>query len=262
MRLFISAITIFALLVVFVVTPLLGQEGPSENESNNRRSVADDIYEDQTIVYGEIGADGDIDDWYTMPGFGISTTFTLMFNPEEVEIDWEVIDNGLDPDYWDDRESRTISLTENGSPEAIAVETFGGCTIHLWAYSGHGSYTLSIGESCQGPGEKEPNNTPGDANYVGYDWIDGYVCKDDHDWYALDFPGDAYWDIELSFVDDEVEIDWAIWDDDKLVANNTGYSSPETVSCYIAGKCWLHVWQFSGEGAYRLDLTGYEYSDY
>ena len=263
MKLILSTAAVLTLLTILAVIPLFAQEGPDENESYNNQ-CCDTLYEDQNLIRGEIGAYDDHDDWFTLVGTGIYTTLTLTFDPEEVEIDWEVIDDGRDPDYWDDRERRTLAYLDGyGSPESVTVDTFGHCEIHLWAYSGQGSYTVSIGDvNCQGFDEVEPNDGQNQADTIYVDAIEGTVCPGDSDWYMMDYPEGLYWSCTLMFDPSETEVDWEIYSGGERVAFGNGYGSPDTLSCFVPGKCYIHVWQFSGEGSYAIDTAGYSEADY
>ena len=262
MRTLLSASAVLILLTALAIVPLLAQEGPDENEPTNN-SICDTLYEDQNLVRGEIGAEGDHDDWFSLSGTGINNTLTLTFDPKKVEIDWEIIDDGKDPDYWDDRDPVNLAyLTNFGSPETVTVQTFGHCLVHLWAYSGQGSYTISLGKSkCQGLDEVEPNDTKDQANPAGHDIIEGSVCAGDNDWYVIYGRENEYWSLTLNFDATETEVDWEIYSDDRKVATGTNYGSPDTISCDVPGKCYIHVWQFSGEGEYMISLAGYTNTD-
>jgi hypothetical protein len=263
MRLILSVFTVLALLTLLAMTPLFAQEGESEYEPNNSDSNYQVLDEGQNLVNGYISLDNDRDDWFALPGSGINTTLTLTFNPDEVEIDWEVIDDGRDPDTWDDRDPQTVAhLTNYGSPETVTIQTFGHCEIHLWAYSGQGNYTITIGEqTCQGIDEIEPNDTNIMANLISGDEIQGYACPGDSDWYVIDGQQDRYWSITCGFDAGKVEVDWEIFSDDNRVANDTSYGSPDNISCEIPGTCYIHVWHFTGEGPYIIDLESYTNTD-
>jgi hypothetical protein len=263
MRLILSVSAVIALLTALSITPLFAQATYIENESDYDGSHYQYPDEGQNLLSGHISYENDVDDWYSLPGTGVNTTLTLTFNPAEVEIDWEVIDDGHDPDYWDDQESRTLAtLTNYGSPESVTIQTFGHCVIHLWAYSGEGNYTINVGEvTCQGEDEFEPNDTQFYASPAPYDMVAGHVCPGDSDWYFIEGREGEYWSLTLNFDPTEVEVDWEIYSDDQRVAVETNYGSPDILSCDVPGTCYIHVWQFTGAGDYRIDLAGYTNSD-
>jgi hypothetical protein len=261
MKLFLSVATILALLTFLAISPLLAQETYFEDESEE--AYGHQYLEDgQTSISGHIGGN-DREDWYTLPGFSYNTSVTLTFNPAEVEIDWDLVDNGVDPDYWDDRDPVTLAtLTNFGSPETVTVQTFGHLVIPLWVYSGEGTYTITIGEvKCQGFDEIEPNDTQIYSNLAPHDIIEGHVCAGDSDWYVLDGQQAEYWSVDLNFDPSEVEVDWEIYSDDTRMAVGTNYGSPDLLACYVPGKCYIHVWQFSGSGDYMINLAGYTNTD-
>jgi hypothetical protein len=123
-------------------------------------------------------------------------------------------------------------------------------------YSGQGSYTITLGDaaSCEGLDEQEPNDTIDQADDAWWDSIEGNACVDDSDWYVLDGQEGNHPTFTLSFDDENLEVDWQIFNNDQSISLNTNYGSPESVTVDVPGTCYIHVWQFSGEGPYSIGI--------
>jgi len=106
-------------------------EDYDEIEPNDEESDADTI--DDLDIYGHM-EDGDVD-WYKLTGQeGTNPTFTILFDDEEVEMDFRI--------YSDDEVVGTAA--EYGSGESITCEVPGTCYIEIYHWSGEGDYIMLI----------------------------------------------------------------------------------------------------------------------
>jgi len=108
----------------------------------------------------------------------------------------------------------------------------------------------------EGPDEWEPND---DMELA--DTIDGYVIEgeigdddDEDDWYVLEGQEGVDPSFTIYFDEDELEVDWEIWSGDDVVADSIEYGSPETLEAHVPGTCYIHVWWWSGEGDYTIEI--------
>jgi hypothetical protein len=229
--------------------PAIAQEGPDEIESNDKMDLADSI--DGFEIEGTIGPD-DTDDWYVLEGQGgYYPEITLDFDDDDVEIDWEVYSD--DEVVW--------SSYDYGAPESMReVAVRGTCYIHLWHWSGQGDYTIEItptdvaNDECAGDDEIEPNDDMDLADTISDFKIYGYMCEDDEDWFVLEGQEGRYPTFTLDFDEDEVEIDWEIYSDEDLVDDSVDYGAPEKLRPEVPGVCYIHLWQWSGEGEYTIEI--------
>ncbi|MCX6644933.1 MAG: hypothetical protein NTY09_01030, partial [bacterium] len=120
MRITLSITLVALALLFFALAPAVAQEGPDENESNDTMNTADSI--DGLTIDGEIGRQGDQDDWFVLQGQeGYNPTFTLTYNVDDCDVDMEV--------YSDDEVIG--SLTSTGSPDSGEFEVPGTCYLHV-----------------------------------------------------------------------------------------------------------------------------------
>jgi len=269
MRIILPISAALIMIAALTIAPSFAQEGSGEWEPNGVSNSAYVIDEDQFVVDGTIGAYdedyGSVDttDWFALRGHdGPEHTFTMTFNADQVEIDWEIYD--FSADFEDEYPARLLaSMTDQGvSPETATAYVEGTCYIKVWAVSGSGDYRLTVDEkTCQGVDEVEPNDTIDAADSIRWDMIEAWVCENDSDWFVLTGQEGSRPTFELRFDDEKIEVDWAIYSDDSMVYNGTGYGSPETVTCEVPGTCYIHVWQYSGEGPYMVIFYPNDYVD-
>ncbi len=240
-----------ALLLMFIIlAPALAQEGPDEVEPNDSREDATEIsgYE----IEGEVGRDGDDDDWFVLEGQeqkGHYAGFTIRYDDEVCDIDFEVYSDGDLIGTADARES----------PESIFCSIPDTCYIHVFAYEGHGEYTIEIEpidlEECQGPDEVEPNHELEIADGIDRNLIEGYACPGDVDWFILDeldWPDSIF---TLYYDETLCDIDLTVYNDDEMVGSLDSISSPDSDAFYVQGQCRIMVEAFEGEGEYRIEIT-------
>ncbi|MCX6647605.1 MAG: hypothetical protein NTY09_14780 [bacterium] len=107
-------------------------EGDDEIEPNDDVDNADYI-ESALEINGYICEDDD--DWFQLGGQeGTNPTFTISFDDEECEIDFEV--------YSDDEV--VGSATGFGTDESVTCEVPGTCYVHVYHWDGEGEYTIDI----------------------------------------------------------------------------------------------------------------------
>ena len=107
-------------------------EGDDEIEPNDDMDSADFI-EDALEINGYICEDDD--DWFVLDGQeGFNPTFTIYFDDDECEMDFEV--------YSDDENVGTAAGW--GTEESITCEVPGTCYIHVYYWEGEGEYTIEI----------------------------------------------------------------------------------------------------------------------
>jgi hypothetical protein len=136
MKMSIPAISAALFLLLFAFVPAYGQEATSsEIEPNDEPDLSD--YISGYTINGDLGYDGDMDDWFTLEGQeGNYTTYTMDFDPDQLTLDWEIYDgdtmiaSSLDLD---------ISSTEN-----LYCVTSGEVSIHVWVWEGEGRYVVTI----------------------------------------------------------------------------------------------------------------------
>lgn len=243
MRIYLSAGFAAVLLLLFTNAPALAKEGSDEVESNNTKDLADSI--DGFVIHAEMD-ENDSDDWFVLGGQeGTSPSFTIDFDDEEMEVDWEI--------YSDDDVVATSS--EYGAPEILTANVPGTCYIHVWYWSGEGEYTITIETgACAGESEVEPNNEKNLADSVDGLEIKGYACEDDEDWYVLEGQEGREPTFTMRFDDEALEVDWEVLSDDEVVASMTEWDSPEDITVEVPGTCYIHVWWWDGEGDYTIEI--------
>jgi hypothetical protein len=248
MRIFLSIISMAFLLVIFAMAPAIAREGPDENEPNDTMAQADSI--DGLTIEGKID-ERDHDDWYVLEGQeGTNPTFTLTFDEDNLEIDWEIYSG----------EEVVATMSDWGSPESTTVEVPSTCYIHVWWWSGSGDYTIDIepadttSTDCAGEDEVESNDTKDLADSISGLEINGYACENDDDWYVLEGQEGANPTFTMTFDEDTLEIDWEIYSGDEVVASALDWGSPDELSAEVPGTCYIHVWWYSGEGEYKIEI--------
>jgi hypothetical protein len=104
--------------------------GADEQEPNDEEILADETSE--PVINGYLCPSDN--DWYSITSLSGNTTFTLSFDDETVEPDWEI---------YNDSEV-VASSEEYGSPDTLTARITGDCYIHVWAYSGEGEYKIKV----------------------------------------------------------------------------------------------------------------------
>ena len=128
-----SALTAVLFLMLLAFVPAFAQSGSDELEPNDAPELAD--IESGYVIHGNIGLDGDTEDWFLLSGQeGAYPIFTMSFDDEAVEVDWEVWSGDV----------VVGSSMDYGSPESLFCEIPGTCTIHVWLWEGQGEYQIEI----------------------------------------------------------------------------------------------------------------------
>lgn len=246
MKIFISTAIGMSLLMFLILAPAIAGQGPDEIEPNDTMELADFI--DSYLIQGHMDEDDEAD-WYVLDGQeGYYPTFTIFFDGDEVEIDWEIYsdDEFVEGAYgWD-------------GDESITCEVPGECYIYVYWYSGEGDYEIEIeperGE-CEGEDEVEPNDNEDLADIIEDELeIHGYMCIDDEDWFVLAGQEGFEPTFTIYFDEDECEIDFWIYSDDELVGEAIGYGSGESITCEVPGECFIYVYYWDGEGEYTIEI--------
>jgi hypothetical protein len=254
MRTVLSAMIGILILFLFTLAPAVAQEGPDEQEPNDTMQQADSI--DGFTIDGEVGRRTDQEDWYKLEGQeGTNPTITLTYDADECDIDLDV--------YSDDELVGSLTGTEDEDSDEFDVP--GTCYLHVYAYDGHGEYTIDIeagdnggnghGEECQGPDEVESNDTQDLADTIDGMQIEGYACEDDDDWFMLNGQEGRHPEFTLTYDTDECDIDMDVYSDDELVGSLTGTDSPDSDRFRVPGTCYLRVYAYDGEGDYTIEIT-------
>ncbi|MCK4720484.1 hypothetical protein KAU08_07485, partial [bacterium] len=244
MKYFSLSIVISGLIIFFLLTPAVAQEGPDEWEPNNRRVLADEITGFQ--IEGEIG-DNDHEDWYVLAGQQDSTNeFKLIFNEDECDITMEIYSGE--------------ELIDTGGYSYVDGFIISGlldpCFIRVMKVEGNGMYLVEINPMCEGESEDEPNDDKSLADIIGLGTIEGYLCEDDTDWFKLDGFEGTNPTITLSYDYETCDIDCLVYSDDLLVGQLDLTISPDTIEFETAGTCYLYVYAFEGEGGYTIEIEG------
>jgi hypothetical protein len=108
----------------------------------------------------------------------------------------------------------------------------------------------------EGPDEWEPND---DMELA--DTIEGYIIEaeigdddDEDDWFKLEGQEGYHPTFTIYFDEDELEVDWEIWSDDDIVGDSYDWGAPESITADVPGTCYIHVWWWSGEGEYSIEI--------
>ena len=253
MKIALSTTIVCLVLLLFALMPAAAQEGPDEQESNNTLRTADSI--SGLTIDGEVGRRGDTDDWFVLEGQeGTNPTITLTYDDQACDIDLEV--------YSGDENNMVGSLTGTDSPDSDTFDVPSTCYLHVYAYDGHGEYTIDIepgntssNTECQGDDEVESNDTKDLADSIDGDTIDGYACESDNDWFVLTGQEGTNPTITLEYDDHNCDIDLDVYSDDTLVGSLTGTDSPDEDTFRVRGTCYLHVYAYDGEGDYTITIT-------
>jgi hypothetical protein len=252
MKIALSTTLACLVLLLFALMPAAAQEGPDEQESNDTIGTADSI--DGLTIEGEVGGRNDDSDWFVLEGQeGTNPTITLTYDDQECDIDLEV--------YSGDEDNMVGSLTGTDSPDEDTFEIPSTCYIHVYAYDGHGEYTIDIepgdtqvDEECQGPDEVESNDSMDLADSIsGYE-IEGYACEGDDDWFVLEGQEGRRPTITLRYDDRECDIDLEVYSDDELVGTLSSTESPDSDEFRVRGTCYLHVYAYDSEGDYTIEI--------
>jgi len=245
MRTLTSGIALLVILLAFTLIPAIAGEGDDEIESNDTMELADFI--DGFTIEGHMDED-DGDDWYILDGQeGYHPTFTILFDDEELEVDFAIYSG----------EEQVASAVGWGTRESVTADVPGTCYVHVWWWSGEGDYTITIepGENeCEGEDEIEPNDEKELADLIEELEINGYMCEDDVDWFELDGQEGFEPTFTIYFDDEECEIDFEVYSDDELVGGAYGYGTEESVTCDVPGRCYVMVYYWDGEGEYTIEI--------
>lgn len=234
-------------ILAFAIFPVYAQEGPDEIEPNDFMEEADEIID--MTAYAEIGFDDDFEDWFVVYGLESGLySFTVDFDDELVEVDWEIICN----------DKVVASSDEYGAPEVLQANVSGDVYIHAWRWSGDGFYSIEIhnmnDNPCQGVDEVEPNDDIESVDYIEKFTISGYSCDGDHDWFMIENLEGETPTFILTFDDETVEVDWEIMSGDTPITSSVSYGSDDRISGEIDDTCYIHVWNWSGEGTYTIQI--------
>jgi len=231
-------------------------EGPDEWESNDEMDLAD--YIDNLEIEGYM-CEYD-EDWFVLDGSeGTNPTITLYYDDYYCDIDMEIYS---DDDY-------VGSLTSSSSPDSDSFHIPGECYLYVYSYDGEGEYYIEIDpgrgggrddrpdrrdRDCEGPDEVESNDDADLADWIdGYE-IEGYACEGDDDWYVLDGQEGYYPEIVLYYDDYDCDLDLEVYSDDEYSGSLTSTSSPDSDFFDIPGTCYIHVYSYSGEGEYTVEI--------
>ncbi len=231
------------LLLLFTVLPAVAGEGDDEIEPNDTQELADSI--DGFVIRGHMDED-DGDDWFVLAGQeGVEARFTMLFDDEELEIDWDIYSG----------DEVVAHQIDYGTDDSVTVEVPEEVYIHVWWWSGEGDYTIRIKpDSCAGPDEVEPNDEMDLADPVEGLEIHGYICTDDEDWFVLDGQEGYEPTFTIYFDDEECEIDFEVYSDDELVGGAYDWGSGESIECDVPGQCYVYVYYWEGEGEYTIEI--------
>lgn len=107
----------------------------------------------------------------------------------------------------------------------------------------------------EGDDEIEPNDTMELADSIDGYTIEGHMDEDDgDDWYVLEGQEGYFPTFTIYFDDEEVEVDFAIYSDEEEVARAIDYGTEETITVEVPDVCHVHVWWWSGEGDYTIEI--------
>jgi len=252
MRTVLASLSIAIILSILILTPALAQEGPDEIESNDTMVLSDFI--DGFVIEGEIGADGDEDDWFVLDGQeGYYPTITLYYDNEVCDIDLDI---------WSD-DQVIGSLSSVNSPDSGSFHVPDICYLHVYVYDGSGEYRIEIEPSdsssldrCEGDDEVESNNERDLADYIeeedGSLEINGYACVDDEDWFMLDGTEGYNPTITLIYDYEICDIDLEIYSGDDYVGSLVDVESPDSDEFEVPDVCYLRVMAYDGEGQYTI----------
>ncbi|HDS30382.1 MAG TPA: hypothetical protein ENN67_04990 [Firmicutes bacterium] len=116
-------------------------------------------------------------------------------------------------------------------------------------------FTILPAVAGEGDDEVEPNDTKALADTITGFVIRGHVDEDDpDDWFRLDGQEGTFPQFTIFFNDEEVEVDFEVYSDNDLVQVVQEYGSGESVKLNIPGECFIHVYLWSGEGDYRIEI--------
>lgn len=117
-------------------------------------------------------------------------------------------------------------------------------------------FSLLPAVAGEGPDEVEPNDSRGLADSIDIDdyVIRGHIDEDDEDdWFVLEGQEGFNPTFIIDFDEDELEIDLEIFSGDDLVDTLMDWG-PEEVTVEIPGQCFIHVYWWSGEGDYTIEI--------
>ena len=128
-----SYFSLTIVVLMLVTLPVLAQNEPDEIEPNDTRDQATEMT--VNFINGEIGVDGDVEDWYT---FTLSDTdlvygFSLSYTLAGRRVDLEV--------YSDEN---VIGTSVTGEHATVFCTVPGTCYIRVLATEGQGPYMLAI----------------------------------------------------------------------------------------------------------------------
>lgn len=228
-------------------------EGMDESEPNDESETADAI----GSYYFQGYACADDVDWFVLNGQeDVNPTITVYYDEEKCDIDVDVYNDG----------ELVGTLNSSKSPDSGLFDVPGECTLMVEAYSGEGWYELDIypygpdpdlqrqhGE-CEGVDEYESNDTYNSADLIKGLTIEGYACEDDDDWFYLEGQEDDAPQITLYYNDEECDIDLEVYSYDDYIGSLASAESPDSGEFEIPGICYLHVYAYTGEGKYTIEI--------
>jgi hypothetical protein len=116
-------------------------------------------------------------------------------------------------------------------------------------------FSLIPAVAGQGPDEVEPNDTKALADTINGLTIEANIDEDDtDDWFKLEGQEGTDPIFSIDFDEDELEVDFEVYSDDELVETVAGWGPEETDSMHIPGVCYIHVYYWSGEGDYTIEI--------
>lgn len=239
------------ILLLLFLSPVAGQEGLDEWEPNDQRLLADEIT--GFMIEGEIGGSEweDMEDWYILTGQqGNSTEFILTHNPDLLDLAVEIYSG----------EILIATLPDFDDTNAITAEVPDPCIICVMALEGSGCYSIAInpldpGVRCEGDSEEEPNDEQMLADPISQPVIEGYACREDNDWFKLEWLEEGPATVNLIYDDTAVDIDCLVYSNDLLLGVMDETSSPDSFELEITGDIYLYVYAFEGEGAYSIEIV-------
>ena len=220
-------------------TPDTGSQGPSEREPNNERDTAD--HTGVLVLRGSLD-ENDTTDWYRLNGQETQyASFTIVHGPES-NFDFQVFND-----------STPVGNATGRSPvDTVSCSLPGRCYVAVRRVSGSGRYTLYIAPG--GSGEKEPNNTPEDADETASNAVYGTLdSPEDMDCYRL--RGQEGFNATFTvYHDPGNDFNIEVYNDGRRVSAAEGTASGDRTTVDIPGKCVVRIWSNRGSGWYLVTI--------
>jgi hypothetical protein len=221
-----------------------------EREPNNDRSTA--TLARSMLLRGDLG-EGDTEDWFELDGQeGTRPTFTISHDPN-CNFDFEVY-NGND---------LVGRASGTGQNDRITCFVPGRCFVRVLRVSGSGSYTIAITTNAPARpsvpnmdgGEREPNNERSSATMTRSLSLTGSLNESDPvDWFVLAGQEGTRPTFTISH-EPGANFDFEVFSDEALAGRATGASSPDTIACFVPGRCYIRIWRVSGSGNYTVRIN-------